>query len=144
VLALTKLSFFGGLSRAIGTTFAEFPGASAGYATDSAAGVYRGDGSAVMVAGPGAVSSVRVTVLVLPSTTQARATLGPLHLVGPDGRAHAIPVATPAIATLLLDAHLVAGAAGTPAAGTWKLTGTDIQAWWLSVRTDLDEKTGGG
>ncbi|MBZ0237948.1 MAG: gluconate 2-dehydrogenase subunit 3 family protein, partial [Deltaproteobacteria bacterium] len=63
VLALAKLSFFGGLTRAVGTTFTEFPGASAGYAATSAAGVYRADGDAVMVAGAGNVSSVRVTAL---------------------------------------------------------------------------------
>ncbi|HUQ03414.1 MAG TPA: hypothetical protein VM261_13025 [Kofleriaceae bacterium] len=148
VLALAKLSFFGGLTHAIGTTFTEFPGASTGYATNSAAGVYRGDGAAVMVAGPGKVSSVRVTALGSPAAgaTTAAAARGPvtLHLVGPDGRAHEIAVPPPAISSLWLDAHAVASAIGTTAAGTWKLQGGDIRAWWLSVRTDLDDDVGRG
>jgi hypothetical protein len=133
VLALTKLSFFGGLQRGIGPTFVEFPGASAGYATNSAAGVYRADKGAVMVTGPGTVSSLRVTVL---------GSNGALTLVGPDGRAHALKLAPRG--TLLADGHLVEGAAGTPAAGTWKLSGADIRAWWISVRTDLDEAAAKG
>jgi hypothetical protein len=135
VLALTKLSFFGGLTRTIGMTFVEFPGPSAGYATQSAAGVYRADGNAVMVAGPGKVSSLRVTALGLP---------GKLTLVGPDGRTHELVAPTPAVGTLVLDAHVVASAVGTTAAGTWKLTGSGVRAWWLAVRTDLDEQAGGG
>jgi hypothetical protein len=135
VLALTKLSFFGGLPRRqIGTTFLEFPGASAGYSPNSAAGVYRGDGAAVMVAGPGAVSSLRVTAL---------GTGTKLQLVAPDGRVHTVKLAAPAGGTTLMaDAQLVDGAAGTTAAGTWKLQGSDIRAWWLAVRTDLDEGKG--
>lgn len=132
VLALTKLSFFGGLTHAVGTTFTEFPGASAGYATNSAAGVYRGDGNTVVVAGPGVVSSVRVTAL---------GTATWLRLVAPDGRGHAVTLAPVANTSLLADARVVASAVGTPAAGTWKLTagGGDVRAWWLAVRTDLDE-----
>jgi hypothetical protein len=147
VLALTKLSFFGGLQRGIGPTYVEFPGASAGYATNSAAGVYRADKGAVMVAGPGKVSSVRVTVLGSPADAAlTNPTLGPLTLVGPDGRAHAIAVPPPKTFSLWLDGTIVASAAGTPAAGTWKLSGADIRAWWLTVRTDLDEAAakGGG
>lgn len=147
VLALTKLSFFGGLTRTIGTTFVEFPGPSAGYATLSAAGVYRGDGNAVMVAGPGNVSSLRVTAL---GTARGP---GKLQLVGPDGRTHEIVVPPPVVATLWLDAHVVASAVGATAAGTWKLTGPQprsggpdaaVRAWWLAVRTDLDDKPRGG
>jgi hypothetical protein len=128
VLALTKLSFFGGLQRGIGPTFVEFPGASRGYATNSAAGVYRDDKGAVMVAGPGNVSKLSVTVL---------GSGGALTLVGPDGRAHALKL-TPR-GTVLADGHVVDSAVGTPAAGTWKLSGGDVRAWWISVRTDLDE-----
>jgi hypothetical protein len=135
VLALTKLSFFGGLQRGIGPTFVEFPGASAGYATNSAAGVYRADKGAVMVAGPGIVSRMRVTVLGSPAA-------GALTLVGPDGRAHALTLAPQG--TLLADGLVVESAAGTPAAGTWRLSGGDIRAWWLAVRTDLDEAVAKG
>ncbi len=136
VLALAKLSFFGGLTRAVGTTFTEFPGASAGYAPSSAAGVYRADGAAATVTGAGRVSSVRVTALG--AAAPATATL---QLVTPDGRVHTFTPAPAAGTTLLADAQLVDGVAGTTAAGTWKLSGGNIRAWWLAIRTDLDERT---
>jgi hypothetical protein len=137
VLALAKLSFFGGLTRAVGTTFTEFPGASTGYAAASAAGVYRGDGNAVSVAGPGLVSSVRVTALGKAAS---------LVLIAPDGRAHTLALGANGneVGSLLADAQVVAAAAGTTAAGTWTLSGGDIRAWWLTVRTDLDERAAGG
>ncbi len=139
VLALTKLSFFGGLTHAIGTTFTEFPGASAGYAAHSAAGVHRASGATVVVAGPGQVSSVRVTAMTDGKPPHPLR----MRLDGPDGRHHELTVAAGAMPTVVVDDHTVTTAAGGPAAGTWRLSTTTgaITAWWLSLRTDLDEPT---
>ena len=123
VLSLTKLAFFGGLTRAIGTTYVGFPGPSAGYAADSAAGVHVGTGPTIEIRGPGRISSVRVTA------TLDRAGA----LIAPDGARHALPAAA-------LDAHEVPAAAGVIAAGIWRLDGAP--AWWLALRTDLDERGG--
>lgn len=123
VLALTKLAFFGGLTRSIGTTYVGFPGPAAGYAPASAAGVYAApDGGAIEVTGAGRVASVRITV----------ATVDRLQLIAPDGSAH--PIGDGPLDGLAVAIGPIA------AAGTWRLDGA--RAWWLSLRTDLDDRGG--
>lgn len=125
VLSLTKLAFFGGLVHTVGTTYVGFPGPSAGYAPDSAAGVYVGDGDAIAVTGAGTTSAVKVTATLA----------GPGALIGPDGARHPLPAGA-------LDGHDVIAARGVSAAGTWRLAGA--RAWWLALRTDRDEPGGAG
>lgn len=142
VLALTKLAFFGGLTRRVGTTFVGFPGPSAGYAAASAAGVYRARGAIAEVSGPGRVSEARVTAL-LAGVDLARA---PLHLIAPDGSRHPLATDAGAPPPLTLDAVVVPGTRGTTAAGSWRLdpgAGAVVTAWWLALRTELDEPGGG-
>lgn len=137
VLALTKLAFFGGLRRAAGMTYVGFPGPSAGYAAHSAAGIHVGDGARVVVGGAGVVSAAHVTALV----AGVDAAHAGLRLTAPDGKVHTV-AAIGLPAPLAADRVPVPGARGAVAAGAWQLTaasGAVISAWWLDLRTDLDE-----
>lgn len=144
VLTLTKLAFFGGLRRSVGTTFAGFPGPSAGYAPNSAAGVHRARGpGSVTVDGAGTATGVWVTALI---AGLAPADAG-LRLRTPDGAVHAVPAGDDLDAPLAADRTPVPGAAGGAARGTWQLTagpGAVVTAWWLALRTDLDDAMAGG
>jgi len=147
ILALTKLASYGGLANPLGTSYLGFPGPSAGYAADSAAGAYAsadrpralaaGAASTIHVAGAGAVTSVRVNVLAA-SDAAMRATV---RVTAPDGRYHDLGLRR----AILADEHLPL--TGGPAAGTWRLevvakTGAPgrLELWSLCVRTDLDDR----
>lgn len=149
ILALTKLAYYGGLANPLGTSYIGFPGPSTGYAPDSAAGAYAssdrpralaaGAASTIHVAGAGAVTSVRVSVLAA-SDAAVRATL---RVIAPDGRHHDLALRTGVLAgeALLLT--------GGPAAGVWRLevvahAGAPgrLELWSLCVRTDLDDRLG--
>lgn len=150
ILALTKLAFFGALSNKAGTNYIGFPGASRGYAPSSAAGAYASTGplpialgntSPIDVAGDGAISVVRATVLVT-SPDDVHATL---RFRAPGGRHHDVPVRAEGGDGLLDDVQL--SLAGAPAAGTWQLeisahaAGTGrVELWSIRLRTDLDER----
>ncbi len=155
VLVLTKLAFFGGLRRPVGTTFVGFPGASAGYHPRSAAGVHAArSGSGLAVDGEGTVTGVWVTALIAgfagDGVDLARArSLGDLdaadpglRLTTPAGEVHAVPPTAGLAAPLAADRTAVPAAAGAVARGTWQLSagpGAVVTAWWLALRTDLDE-----
>ncbi len=143
VLALTKLAFFGGVRRTAGTIYVGFPGPSAGYAADSAAGVHVGAGTTMAVTGPGKVTVARLTALVTGVDTERPR----LVLTSPDGRDHEI-IGPPGLSgTLTVDDQRIVSVAGGAAAGTWRLAappGTVVTSWWLALRTDLDEPGVGG
>ncbi len=152
ILALTKLACYGGLGSPLGTSYIGFPGPSAGYAPDSAAGAYAsadrpralvaGAASAIHVAGAGAVTSVRLNVLAA-SDAAVRAVLritAPGAAGAPGGRHHDLVLRR----AVLADERLPL--TGGPAAGTWQLevlahTGEpgQLELWSLGVRTDLDD-----
>jgi len=149
ILALTKLAYYGGLGSPLGTSYIGFPGPSAGYAPDSAAGAYAspdrpralatGAASTIHVAGAGAVTSVRVTMLAA-SDAAMRATL---RVTAPDGRHHDLVLR----GAVLADEGLPL--TGGPAAGSWRLeviahAGAPgrLELWSLCLRTDLDDRPG--
>lgn len=149
ILALTKLAFHGGVTSSLGTSYLGFPGPSAGYAPDSAAGAYAssdrprplaaGTASAIHVTGAGAVTSVRVSALAT-SDTAVRATL---RVTAPDGRHHDLALRTAVLSGEPLPLT------GGPAAGVWRLeviarAGAPgrLELWSLCVRTDLDDAQG--
>ena len=148
ILALTKLAFFGGLTNPFGTHWLAFPGASSGYAPESAAGAWasseppraavRGLASEIAVDGAGALSAARATVY---ATGDDDARLA-VRLTSPDGRQH-VAAARETDGVIRIE---VAAAAGGPAAGKWRLAITDVagsaqlELWSLRVRTDLDDK----
>jgi len=146
ILALTKLAYYGGLGSPLATSYIGFPGPSAGYAPDSAAGAYAsadrpralvaGAASAIHVAGAGAVTSVRLNVLAA-SDAAVRAVL---RVTAPGGRHHDLVLRRAVLADQSLPLT------GGPAAGTWRLevlahTGEpgQLELWSLCVRTDLDD-----
>jgi gluconate 2-dehydrogenase subunit 3-like protein len=150
ILALTKLASYGGLANPLGTSYLGFPGPSAGYAPESAAGAYAsadrpralaaGAASTIEVAGAGAVTSVRVNVLAA-SDAAIRATV---RVTAPDGRYHDLGLRR----AILADERLPL--TGGPAAGTWRLevvahAGAPgrLELWSLCVRTDLDDRPDG-
>lgn len=139
VLVLSKLAFFGGLRRSVGTTYTQFPGPSIGYVAASAGGVHVASGAEVTVEGAGNVRVARVTALVA-GVDPARASL---RLTDPMGATHDVRPDASLTAPLVADRQIVPGANATFAAGTWRLAASDgitITAWWLDLRTDLDDR----
>jgi hypothetical protein len=150
ILAVTKLAFFGALSNKAGTSYIGFPGASRGYAPDSAAGAYAstapvgittGASSELRIEGAGAVSAVRATAYVT-SADDVRATL---RIRAPDGRHHDLAVHAEGGDGLIDDVALPL--TGGPAAGAWRLeivtrtAGSGrVELWSVRLRTDLDDK----
>jgi long-chain-alcohol oxidase len=145
ILALTKLAFFGGITRSAGLAYLAFPGASRGYAPVSAAGAYAstdtplalaaGATSTIAIAGDGRVSSAHVCAAL--AGDDARATL---RVIAPDGRHRDLPLR----AGSALDG-IELPLAGGPAAGAWRCEvgaaagGGRLALWTLRLRTDLDE-----
>lgn len=156
-LSLTKLNYFGGLVNSAGTNYIGFPGASAGYAASSAAGAYgsadtpknipdnnsTGVTSTIAVAGPGTVSSLKVTVKVLHPYSGDLV----VKVLSPAGTSHTLWNRTGGSAdNVILNDIAVTTFNGQTAAGSWRLqvqdlSGSDVgslQFWSFKLRTSLD------
>lgn len=154
ILALTKLACYGGVVNPLGTSYIGFPGPSAGYAPDSAAGAYAsldapcalavGAASTIHVAGEGAVTSVRISALAACDEVDAAAR-AVLRITAPGGRHHDLALrAVAPRAAVLTDEELLL--TGGPAAGAWRLeviahAGAPgrLALWSLRLRTDRDD-----
>lgn len=153
VLALTKLSFFGGLSNTLGTDYLAFPPASRGYAPGSAAGAWAsqqapwpiatGRGSTIRIAGGGAIRSLHVSAYA----TSPDGVGATLRVIAPSGAAHAFALQTVEGEGVIDRVHLPTFG-GQPAAGAWRCevaavrgAGT-LQYWSLLIHTDLDDRNG--
>jgi hypothetical protein len=151
ILALTKVAFYGGRTTPLGTSYIGFPGPSAGYAPDSAAGAHTsrdlpcalavGAVSMIHVAGAGTVTRVHASVLAT-SDAAVRATL---RVTAPDGRRCDL-----ALRTAALDDGALPHTGG-PAAGAWRLevvafagAPAVLALWSLRLRTDLDDRLSAG
>jgi len=155
-LALTKLAYFGGLTRTVGLGYIGFPGPSAGYAPESAAGAYRstdtpldipntslaGVDSVIAIDGPGALARLALTLYVRhPDPSDLLITL---H--SPAGTAHTVWARQPGGPGPFLQDAVIDRFTGEPAAGRWRLHLQDnagaghgaLRFWHLVVRTDLD------
>jgi len=146
ILALTKVAFYGGRASSLGTAYIGFPGPSAGYAPDSAAGAHTsrdlprrlavGAASTIHVAGTGTVTRVRASALAT-SDGPVRATL---RITAPGGRRCELALRAASLEDVALPL------AGGPAVGAWRLevvahAGAPgaLALWSLRLRTDLDE-----
>lgn len=148
MLALTKLAFFGGLTSTLGTNWLAFPGASRGYAPESAAGAWasseppreavRGAASQIVIDGAGQLAAARASVY---ATSDDDAQLA-VRLTTPDGRTHDARGRAVADGVIRIE---LAPSPGGPAAGAWRLAVTDVigaaqlELWSLVLRTDLDD-----
>ncbi|HEX2687998.1 MAG TPA: hypothetical protein VHN14_15325 [Kofleriaceae bacterium] len=149
VLALTKLAFYGGLASLRGTSYIGFPGPSAGYAPNSAAGAYAsrdlpcalavGAASTIYVTGEGAVSRVWAGALV----TSDAAVRARLRVTAPDGRHHDLARS----GAVQGDEQIPL--TGGPARGAWRLeviahagAPARLELWSLRLRTDRDDDRG--
>lgn len=158
ILALTKMNYFGGLENSVGTNYIGYPGESAGYAPNSAAGAYHssdtpksipdnnstGVYSYIYVSGPGTVSQLKVS-LNITHTWQGDLKV---RLYAPDWTLHTLWDRSGGSADdiVLHDVDASNTFNGRSAQGWWRLRVSDhagydtgqLNFWSFKLRTNLD------